>query len=127
MEWVITLGLGFAGRLGGDSWHVRRQWRGLVQTKEFGNVAWHGQNSSGLMAGLVQFYGGVVLTVTLGSGLLRVRGGAGWWALCGRRSGPDGRGGDGGRGLAVRCGVALIRRAVMGRVAPLVVCWRPMT
>ena len=72
MEWVITLGLGFAGKLGGDSWHVRRQiaWSGATKTVE--EVAWGGQNGSGLRAGLVQFYGGVVLAVTLGSGLLRV-------------------------------------------------------
>ena len=37
------------------------------------NVAWHGRNSSGLTAGLVQSVSGVVLMVTLGTGLLGVR------------------------------------------------------
>ena len=72
MEWVITLGLGFAGRLGGDIWHVGGKvvWRDQKRSKKWPGVA---KNSSGLRAGLVQFYSGVVLAVTLGSGLLRVR------------------------------------------------------
>ena len=101
MEWVITLRLGFAGRLGGDSWHVRRQmaWSGATKTVRRSGLAWP-KTVQALGQAQCSFCGGVRFSVTLGCGLLRVRGapvdmGAQW--------ATRGCGATCGRGLA-RCG-----------------------
>ena len=95
------------------------EWRGLLGPKRFkqDGLAWPKQFRPYGGPGAVQFVGGVVLTVTLGSGLLGVRDApddvGARWATCGR-------------GLA-RCGCrprSASAAVYVGLVLSL--CWRPM-